>query len=60
MVNPTATKNISAIKEVTKLFNMVRNNLSDNEKKRIRRKLYKKDAASHIFKNRENNNTLTD
>ena len=60
MVNPTATKNISAIKEVRRLFNMVRNSLSDNEKKRIRRKLYKKDADSHFFKNRENNNTLTD
>ena len=32
MVNPTATKNITAIKEVRKLFDDVRSNLSNNEK----------------------------
>ena len=60
MVNPTATENITAIKEARKLFNDVRSNLSDNEKKVIRRKLYKKEAASHFFKYRESDNTLTD
>ena len=30
------------------------------KKKVIRRKLYKKEAASHFFKNRENDSTLTD
>ena len=42
MVNPTATVNITAIKEARKLFDDVRGNLSNNEKKVIRRKLYKK------------------
>ena len=60
MVNPKATENITAIKEARKLFNDVRSNLSDNGKKVIRRKLYKKEAASHFFKYRESDNTLTD
>ena len=59
MVNPTATENITAINEARKLFG-VRSNLSNNEKKVIRRKLYKKKTASHFFKERENDGTLTD
>ena len=42
MVNPTATENITAIKEARKLFDDVRSNLSNNKKKLIRTKLYKK------------------
>ena len=42
MVNPTATVNITAIKEARKLFDDVRGNLSSNEKKVIRKKPYKK------------------
>ena len=42
MVNPTATENITSIKEARKLFDDVRSNLSNNEKKVIRRKLHKK------------------
>ena len=60
MVNPTATENIRAIKEARKLFDNVRSNLSNSGKKVIKRKLYKKEAASHIFKERENDGTLTD
>ena len=60
MVNPTAAENITAIKEARKLFDDVRGNLSSNEKKVIRKKLYKKKAASHFFKERENDGTLTD
>ena len=60
MVNPTATENITAIKEARKLFDDVRSNLSNNEKKTIRKKLYKKKAASHFFKKRENDGTVTD
>ena len=59
MVNPTATENITAIKEARKLFNDVRSNLSNNETKRIRRKLYKKEAASRFFKEKEQDGTLT-
>ena len=60
MVNPTATENITAVKETRKLFDDVRSNLSNKEKKVIRRKLYKKEAASHFFKERENDGTLID
>ena len=48
MVNPTATENITAIKEARKLFDDVRSNLSNNEKKIFRRKIYKK-KQSVIF-----------
>ena len=60
MVHPTATKNITAIKEDRKLFDDIRSNLSNNEKKLIRRKLDKKEAASHFFKDTEDGSTLTD
>ena len=60
MVNPTATGNITAIKKARKLFDDVRSNLSNKEKKVIRRKLYKKEAARHFFKEKENDGTLTD
>ena len=50
MEHPTSNNNISAIKEVRRLFNELRSNLSSNETKRIRRKLYKKEAASMLLK----------
>ena len=59
MEHPTSNNNISAIKEVRRLFNEVKNNLSSNETKRIRRKLYKKEAASMFFKEKEQDGTLT-
>ena len=49
MEHPTSNNNISAIKEVRKLFKELRNSLSSKEIKRIRRKLYKKEAASHYL-----------
>ena len=57
---PTATKNITATKEARKLFDDFRSNLSNSERKVIKRKLYKKEAAIHFFKERENDGTLTD
>ena len=51
---------MNAIKEVRRLFNEFRSNLSSNKTKRIRRKLYKKEAASIFFKDKEQNGTLTD
>ena len=42
MVNPTVTGNIAAIKEARRISDDVRGNLSNNQKKVIRRKLYKK------------------
>ena len=59
MEHPTSNKNIKAIKEVRRLFNELRSNLSGNETKRIRRKLYKKEAASMFFKEKEQDGTLT-
>ena len=53
MVNPTATENITAIKEARKLFDDVRSNPSNNEKKVIRSKLYKKSSQSFFRKKRE-------
>ena len=59
MEHPTSNKNISAIKEVRRLFNELKSNLSSNETKRIRRKLHKKEAASMFFKEKEQDDTLT-
>ena len=59
MEQPTSNKNINAIKEVRRLFNELKSNLSGNETKRIRRKLYKKEAASMFFKDKEQDGTLT-
>ena len=53
MKHPTSSKNINSIKEVKRLFNELRSNLSSNKTKRIRRKLYKKEAASMFFKDKE-------
>ena len=50
MESSTSNNNISAIKEVRRQFNELRNNLSSNETKRIRRKLYKKEAVSMFLK----------
>ena len=59
MEHQTLNNNISAIKEVRRLFNELRSNLSSNETKRIRRKLYKNEAASMFFKEKEQDGTLT-
>ena len=59
MEHPTSNNNISAIKDVRKLFNDLRSNLSSKETKRIRKKLYKKEAGSHFFKEEEQDGTLT-
>ena len=52
MVNPTATENITTIKEARKLFDDVRSNFSNNKKKVIRRKLYKKNQPVIFQKKR--------
>ena len=59
MEHPTSNNNINAIRDVRKLFNELRSNLSSKETKRIRKKLYKKEAASHFFKEKEQDGTLT-
>ena len=42
MNHSESSSNISAIKEVRRLFNDLRSNLSSKETKRIRKKLYKR------------------
>ena len=59
MEHSISNKNINAIKEVRRLFNELRSNLSSNKTKRIRRKHYKKEAASMFFKDKEQDDTLT-
>ena len=56
---PTWNSNINAIKETRKLFNEVRSKLSREETKRITKKLYKKEAASYFFKEKEQERSLT-
>ena len=50
MESTTINNSINAIKEVRKLFNDVRNNLSHEETKRIRKELYKKEAVYNFLK----------
>ena len=45
MESTSQNNNIKAIKEVRKLFNDVRNNLFNEETKRTRKELYKKEAV---------------
>ena len=59
MNHSKSSSNINAIKDVRKLFNELRSNLSSKETKRIRKRLYKKEAASHFLKEKEQDGTLT-
>ena len=52
------TTNNNAIKGVRKLLNEVRSNLSREETKRIREKLYKKEAVYNFLKEKEQNGSL--
>ena len=58
MESTSQNNNINAIKEVRKLFNDVRNNLSNEETKRIRKELYKKEAVYNFLKEKEQEGSL--
>ena len=59
-MEPTRQNNvINAIKEARKLFNETRSNLSSEETKRIRKKLYKKEVVYNILKEQEQEDSLT-
>ena len=59
-MEPTRQNNdINAIKDVRKLFNELRSNLSREEIKRIREKLYIKEAVYSILKEKEQKSSLT-
>ena len=59
MEHTTSNYHINAIKDVRKLFNELRSNLSSKETRTIRRKLYKKETSSMLFKEKEQDDTLT-
>ena len=59
MESTNQNNNINAIKEVRELFNKIRNNLSNEETKRIRKELYKKEAVYTFLKEKEQEGTIT-
>ena len=59
MESTTINNSINAIKEVRKLFNDVRNNLSHEETKKIRKELYKKEVVYNFLKEKEQEGSLT-
>ena len=59
MESTTINNNINVIKEVRKLFNDVRSNLSNEETKRIRKKLHRKEAVYSVLKEKEQKASLT-
>ena len=59
MESTRQNNNINAIKDVRKLFNDVRNNLSREEINKIRKKLRRIEAACNVLKDKENKGSLT-
>ena len=59
MESTTINNSINAIKEVRKLFNDVRNNLSHEETNRIRKKLHRIEAVYSVLKEKERKGSLT-
>ena len=59
MESTSQNNNIKAIKEVRKLFNGVRNNLFNEETKRIRKELYKKEPVYTFLKEKEQEGIIT-
>ena len=59
MESTTINNNINAIKEVRKLFNEIRSNLSHEEINKIREKLYKNEATYDSLKEKEQKGSLT-
>ena len=59
MESTRQNNSINAIKDVRKLFNELRSNLSHGEINRIREKLYKKEAVYNFLKQKEQEGSLT-
>ena len=59
MESTRQNNSINAIKDVRKLFNGLRSNLSHGEINRIREKLYKKEAVYNFLKEKEQEGSLT-
>ena len=59
MESTTINNNINVTKVVRKLFNDVRNNLSHEETRRIRKKLHRIEATYNVLKEKEQKGSLT-
>ena len=59
MESTAINNSINAVKEVRKLFNDVRNNLSHEETKRIRKKLHRIEAVYSVLKEKVQKGSLT-
>ena len=59
MEPPTSNNSINAIKDIRKLFNELRSNLSREETNRIRKKLDKKEYIYNFLKKKEQEGSLT-
>ena len=59
MESKTTNNDINAIKEVRDLFNERRSTLNREEIKKIREKLYKKEAVYNFLKEKEQKDSLT-
>ena len=59
MESTTINNNINVIKEVRKLFNDVRSNLSNEETKRIRKKLHRIEAVYNVLKEKQRKGSST-
>ena len=59
MESTRQNNSISAIKDVRKLFNELRSNLSHEETKRIRKKLRRIEAVYSVLKEKEQKGSLT-
>ena len=59
-MKPTTSNNsINAIKDARELFNKLKSNLSREETKKIREKLYKKETVYNFLKEKEQEGSLT-
>ena len=59
MESLASNNDINAIKEVRKLLNETRSNLSREETKRIRKKLYRKETVYNFLREKEQKGSLT-
>ena len=59
MKSPTSNNDINAIQETRKLLNELRSNLFRKDTKRIREKLYKKEAVYNFLKEKEQKGSST-
>ena len=59
MESLASNNDVNAIKEVIKLLNETRSNLSREETKRIRKKLYRKETVYNFLREKEQKGILT-